>query len=219
MIQSIESALGECPLIAILRGIGPAESIPVGKILIRAGFTLIEVPLNSPDPFVSIAALADRFGGQALIGAGTVLSVEAVARLETAGGRLAVMPHSDMSVIRAAKAKGLICAPGVATVTEAFAALAAGADALKLFPAEAMPPNVVKAWRAVLPADIMLLPVGGIGVHNMAAYQAAGANGFGIGSTLYKPGKAHGDIARDATDLIECAIEIGLMKRKNGSIG
>jgi len=219
MINSIKSALGQCPLVAILRGIEPAEAIPVGEILIDAGFRVIEVPLNSPEPFVSIARLAERFGARSLIGAGTVLSIEAVERLESAGGRLVVMPHSDAAVIQAAKAKGLFCTPGVATMTEAFAALAAGADGLKLFPAEAMPPSVVKAWRAVLPAELVLLPVGGIGVPNMAAYHAAGANGFGIGSTLYKPGKAHGDIARDARDLVENAIAIGLMERKHGGIG
>jgi 2-dehydro-3-deoxyphosphogalactonate aldolase len=136
----------------------------------------------------SIGALAAAFGERALIGAGTVLDPADVERIADAGGRLIVMPHADHGMIRAAKARGLICVPGVATPTEACGALAAGADALKLFPAETLPPAIVKAWRAVLPTDVWLLPVGGIAPENMAAYLAAGANGFGLGSALYQPG-------------------------------
>ncbi|MCL4766734.1 MAG: 2-dehydro-3-deoxy-6-phosphogalactonate aldolase [Hyphomicrobiaceae bacterium] len=201
--MDLDRALAECPLAAILRGITPAECDAVGAALVEAGFRILEVPLNSPDPLESIRILADRFGAGALIGAGTVLTPADVDRVSDAGGRLIVMPHSDPAVIAAAKARSLACLPGVATPTEAFSALAAGADALKLFPAEAMPPPVVKAWRAVLPASVRLVPVGGIGAHNLAAYLAAGAAGFGIGSALYKPDKPAGDVRRDARALAD----------------
>jgi 2-dehydro-3-deoxyphosphogalactonate aldolase len=184
----LEGAFAALPLVAILRGIRPDEAEGVGAALVGAGFRLIEVPLNSPEPLRSIEILARRFGAEAVVGAGTVMSAEAAADVIAAGGRLVVMPHSDPEVIRAAKAKGAWCLPGVATPTEAFAALKAGADALKMFPGEAMPPAVVKAWKAVLPAAVRLLPVGGVTPDNMAAYAAAGAAGFGIGSALYKPG-------------------------------
>jgi 2-dehydro-3-deoxyphosphogalactonate aldolase len=198
----LASALSECPLVAILRGITPAECEAVGAALIDSGFRIIEVPLNSPDPLDSIRILGDHFGERALIGAGTVLSPAAVDQVADAGGRLIVMPHSDPSVVAAAKARGLACLPGVATPTEAFAALAAGADGLKLFPAEALPPAVVKALRAVLPVSARLMPVGGVGEHNIAAYLEAGAAGFGIGSTLYKPGKSADDVRHDAKALV-----------------
>jgi 2-dehydro-3-deoxyphosphogalactonate aldolase len=186
------------PLVAILRGVRPDEVVAVCEVLLEKGFRCLEVPLNSPQPLQSIALLARRFGGSALVGAGTVLSESAARDVAAAGGRLVVMPHSDVAVIRAAKAAGCLCLPGVATVTEAFAALAAGADALKLFPAEQLAPEVLKAWRAVLPAECRLLPVGGITPARMAPYVEAGAAGFGIGGALYKPGKALADIARDA---------------------
>jgi 2-dehydro-3-deoxyphosphogalactonate aldolase len=200
--MDLDGAMRACPLVAILRGITPAEAEDVGAALVVAGFRIIEVPLNSPEAFASIATLARRFGGEALVGAGTVMSAADVGGVRAAGGRLIVMPHGDAAVIRAAKAAGLHCVPGVATPTEAFAALSAGADALKIFPAEGVPPAVVKAWRAVLPADARLLPVGGIGLDTMAAYVAAGAAGFGIGSTLYKPGKSAADVGRDARALV-----------------
>ena len=186
------------PLVAILRGVRPDEVVAVCEVLLERGFRSLEVPLNSPQPLQSIALLARRFGGSALVGAGTVLSESAARDVAAAGGRLVVMPHSDVAVILAAKAAGCLCLPGVATVTEAFAALAAGADALKLFPAEQLAPEVLKAWRAVLPAECRLLPVGGVTPARMAPYFEAGAAGFGIGSALYKPGKALADIARDA---------------------
>jgi 2-dehydro-3-deoxyphosphogalactonate aldolase len=156
----LQELLAPLPLIAILRGVTPAEVTEIGGVLVDAGFVAIEVPLNSPEPLASIRLLADGFGGRALVGAGTVRDPVDVARIAAAGGRLVVMPHGDVAVIRAAKERGLLCVPGVATPTEAFAALDAGADALKLFPAEALPPAVVKAWRAVLPKDAWLLPVG-----------------------------------------------------------
>ena len=186
------------PLVAILRGLKPDEAIEVGRVLIEAGITTLEVPLNSPQPFDSIARLAAAFGDQALVGAGTVLSPASARAVADAGGRLVVMPHGDPAVIRAARACGCICLPGVATVTEAFAALDAGANGLKLFPAEQLGPDVLKAWRAVLPSSVGVYPVGGITPDRMAAYVVAGAAGFGIGSALYKPGKALADIDRDA---------------------
>ena len=179
--------LNAFPLAAILRGISPAEVDAVGDALVRHGFRIIEVPLNSPDPFDSIRRFARRFPG-AMIGAGTVLDPADVDRVRAAGGELIVMPHGAAAVIRRAKALGMACVPGVATPTEAFAALAAGADALKLFPAEGLPPPVMKAWLAVLPKGTALLPVGGIRPNNMGPYWAAGARGFGLGSALYKPG-------------------------------
>lgn len=196
--MTLQEAMAALPLLAILRGITPDEAEPVGAALVEAGFRLIEAPLNSPDPFRSIEILAKAFGQDAVIGAGTVMSAEAARRTVEAGGRLVVMPHSDPAVIRAAKAAGAWCLPGVATPTEGFAALAAGADGLKLFPGEALPPPVVKAWRAVFPKDVPLLPVGGITPENMAAYIAAGAAGFGIGSALYRSGVTAAEVAARA---------------------
>ena len=160
--MDLTEAMAALPLVAILRGIKPEEAEAIGAALVEAGFRLIEVPLNSPEPFRSIEILAKRFGDEALIGAGTVMTPEAARSTVEAGGRLVVMPHSDPEVIRAAKGAGAWCLPGVATPTEGFAALAAGADGLKLFPGEALPPAVVKAWRAVFPPEVPLLPVGGI---------------------------------------------------------
>jgi 2-dehydro-3-deoxyphosphogalactonate aldolase len=185
--------LDPLPLVAILRGITPGEAADVGDVLVEAGFRILEVPLNSPDALHSITLMQERFGDRALVGAGTVLSPARVDEVAAAGGKIIVMPHADVAVIRAAKAAGLYCLPGVSTTTEAFAALDAGADALKIFPAELISPRVLKAWRAVLPKDLALLPVGGIEPGNMAAYVAAGANGFGIGGSLYAPGRALGD--------------------------
>ncbi len=176
------------PFFAVLRGITPGEIPAIGEALASEGFRVLEVPLNSPQPYDSIARLARDFGSRCLIGAGTVLDPAQVAEVKAAGGHLIVMPHADLAVIRAAKAAGMVCVPGVATPTEAFAALNAGADALKMFPAESMPPPVLKAWRAVLPKGTLVFPVGGIKPESMAAYWAVGANGFGTGSNLYAPG-------------------------------
>jgi 2-dehydro-3-deoxyphosphogalactonate aldolase len=184
----MHDALAALPLIAILRGLTPDEALPVGQALAEAGFRIIEVPLNSPQPLRSIETLARALGDRCLIGAGTLMSASQVTGVARAGGRLIVMPHSDAQVIRAAKAQGLWCAPGIATPTEGFAALAAGADALKLFPAELLTPPVLKALRAVFPPQVPFLPVGGITPQNLASYRAAGASGFGLGSALYKPG-------------------------------
>jgi 2-dehydro-3-deoxyphosphogalactonate aldolase len=205
MTIDLRYALGELPLIAILRGVAPENAVAVGEVLIGAGFRIIEVPLNSPRPFDSIAALAMAFSANALIGAGTVLQRGDVGRVRDAGGRLIVMPHSDARVIVDAKACGLFCLPGVATPTEGFAALAAGADGLKLFPAEAIPPPVVKAWRAVFPADTLLLPVGGITPERMAGYRTAGASGFGLGSALFHPGLPISDMKTRAAAFVAAA--------------
>ena len=180
--------LDPLPLIAVLRGITPEEIPAVGAALVANGFRILEVPLNSPRPFDSIAALADRFGEQCLVGAGTVTAVNEVGEVAAAGGELVVMPHGDTAVIRAAKEQGRVCVPGVATPTEAFAALGAGADGLKMFPSDQLPPAALKAWRAVLPPQTLVFPVGGIRPDNMGPYWAAGANGFGTGSNLYQPG-------------------------------
>lgn len=198
MAIDLSQAMEVLPLIAILRGVTPAEAPEIGSALLAAGFRIIEVPLNSPDPFASIETLADRFGERALIGAGTVMSPDAARKTADSGGRLVVMPHSDPAVIRAAKEAGTWCLPGVATPTEGFAALAAGADGLKLFPAETLPPAAVKAWRAVFSKEIRLMPVGGITPETMADYAAAGASGFGIGSALYKPGTGVRELATRA---------------------
>jgi 2-dehydro-3-deoxyphosphogalactonate aldolase len=209
-MNALRAHLATLPLIAILRGVRPGEAVAIGQALLDAGFRAIEVPLNSPQPLASIAALAAAFGERALIGAGTVLDAAAALRIADAGGRLIVMPHADLAIIRAAKTQGLLCVPGVATSTEAFAALAAGADALKLFPAEALPPAVVKAWRAVLPKDVWLLPVGGITPERMAPYLAAGADAFGLGSALYQPGLTPTEVAARARAVAAAYADLGI---------
>ncbi|HEV3239863.1 MAG TPA: 2-dehydro-3-deoxy-6-phosphogalactonate aldolase [Casimicrobiaceae bacterium] len=187
---SLPAYLVPLPLVAVLRGITPDAVDAIGAALADNGFRILEVPLNSPDPFAGIARLAQGFGTRCLVGAGTVLRVADVARVADAGGQLIVMPHGDVAIVREAKRRGLVCLPGVATTTEAFAALDAGADGLKMFPAEQLSPAVLKAWRAVLPPDTLVFPVGGIRPDNMAPYWAVGANGFGTGSNLYQPGAA-----------------------------
>ncbi len=194
----IRDRLSAFPLVAILRGLKLDSAVAVGEALVSAGFRIIEVPLNSPEPLRSIEQLARAFGDEALIGAGTVLDPDDVGRVRDSGGRLVVMPHSDGAVIRRARELGLACTPGVSTPTEAFAALKNGADGLKMFPAENMPPVVVKAWRAVLPPKTLLLPVGGIKPDTMEPYVEAGADGFGLGSALFAPGLAVPDIAANA---------------------
>jgi len=194
--------LDRCPLIAILRGIRADEAEAVCASLEQAGIVIVEVPLNSPDPLASIARLAARFGDRMLIGAGTVLTPAQVDDVAAAGGRLIVAPNADAAVVRRAKHHGLFAAPGFFTPTEAFAMLAAGADALKLFPAEAASPAVLKALRAVLPKDTLVLPVGGIDAGNMAPWREAGAAGFGIGSAIYKPGDTPAIVAAKATKLL-----------------
>lgn len=191
-------AFAALPLVAILRGVKPEEVEVIAGTLYAEGFRLIEVPLNSPQPLESIARLATSMPTDALIGAGTVLSVEAASSVEAAGGKLMVMPHADVAVIRHAKSRGLFCVPGAATPTEALACVAAGADAVKLFPAELITPPGLKAMRAVLPKDLALLPVGGITPEGMASYRAAGAAGFGLGGALYAPGMDAAEVGRRA---------------------
>ena len=193
--RAFDRAFAACPLVAILRGLTPAEAPAIGDALVAAGLTLIEVPLNSPDPFDSIALLARRLGDRAMIGAGTVLAPDDVARVRDAGGTLIVSPNTDAAVIRATRAAGLISLPGYFTPSEGFAALAAGASALKLFPADGTTPAFLKAQRAVLPRSARVLAVGGIAPDNMATWRAAGADGFGLGSNLYRPGASAQQVA------------------------
>jgi len=198
----IDPHLDALPLIAILRGLKPDEAEAIGDVLFQSGFRCLEVPLNSPQPLDSIAILAERLGDRMLVGAGTVLTTAAVDEVARAGGRLIISPNADPVVIAHAKARGLICLPGVFTPTEAFSALAAGADGLKLFPAEVAGPAGLKALKAVLPRDVALYAVGGVDPANMSAWRAAGADGFGIGSALYKPGRSPADVAHQADAFI-----------------
>jgi len=191
-MNALAPYLDPLPLIAVLRGISPEEVDNVATALVDAGFRILEVPLNSPRPYDSIRRLAQAHGARCLIGAGTVLRVDDVARVREAGGAVIVMPHADLDVVREAKRQGMVCIPGVATPTEAFAALAAGADALKMFPAESLPPAALRAWRAVLPKDALVFAVGGMKPDNLDPYWEAGASGFGTGSNLYKPGTPAG---------------------------
>lgn len=199
--EKFAHALRRLPLIAILRGLQPSEALPAGDALTRTGWLLVEIPLNSPQPLRSIEIMAGSFP-EAVIGAGTVLSPGDVRNVHAAGGQLIVSPNFDADVVHEAVRLGMACLPGVMTATEAFAALQAGATGLKLFPAEMIPPAAVKALRAVLPADTVLLPVGGITPANMQAYQAAGASGFGVGSALYKPGMQAPAVRENAMNFI-----------------
>ena len=189
--------MARLPLVAILRGLHPLEALAVGQVLVDAGWDLIEVPLNSPQPLQSIATLRKSFP-QALVGAGTVLTPEDVRQVHSAGGELIVSPNFNPAVVAEAVRLGMVCLPGVMTASEAFAALAAGASGLKIFPAEMITPMVLKALRAVLPAETLVLPVGSISPLNMPAFRAAGANGFGIGSALFKPGMTPAQVGESA---------------------
>lgn len=201
--EELGRRLGECPLVAIIRGVKPDEAEAIGTAIFEAGIRIIEVPLNSPDPLRSIERLARRFGDKALVGAGTVLDPADVARVNDAGGRIIVSPNTNPPVIEAAAAAGLVSLPGFFTPSEAFAALRAGATGLKLFPAEGAAPAVVKAQRAVLPRDVPVLVVGGIGPNNMQPWIEAGAQGFGLGSGLYKPGQSAQETAAKARAYVE----------------
>ena len=202
-LSAFDTAFAALPLVAILRGLRPDEAEGVGEALVEAGFTLVEVPLNSPDPLDSIGRLAKRLGDRAVVGAGTVLTVEAVGQVEAAGGAMIISPNADVRVIAAAAERGLVSLPGISTPTEAFAAIGAGATALKLFPAEGSSPGILKAMRAVLPPDLRVLPVGGVAPDNMAPWIAAGAAGFGLGSALYKPGMTAAEVGRNARAFVQ----------------
>jgi len=199
--------LARCPLIAILRGVRPDEVVEIGEALAEAGIAIVEVPMNSPEPVESIRRLVERFGTRMLIGAGTVMTPEQVEEVDAFGGRLIVMPHADVAIVRKAKFHNLLACPGFATPTEAFAALAAGADGIKLFPAEGSSPAVLKALRAVLPSATPVLPVGGIDATNMQPWRTAGAAGFGIGSAIYKPGDTPATVRAKATALVAALAE------------
>lgn len=201
-------AFATCPLVAVLRGLTPDEAASIGDALVDAGFTLLEVPLNSPDPLASIAAMAKRYAGRAIVGAGTVLTPQDVAAVADAGGALIVSPNTDPAVIRASVERGLISLPGYFTPSEAFAALHAGAHGLKLFPAEGAAPAFLKAQRAVLPKTTKVLAVGGITPDTMPQWHAAGADGFGLGSNLYRAGKSAADVARDAAAFVQAAKDL-----------
>lgn len=199
-IEAFADWLKRWPLVAILRGIKPVEALDIGTMLVETGFTIIEVPLNSPEPFASITRIAKRLGDRALVGAGTVTDSEHVTKVADAGGRVIVMPHADERVVEAARRRNLFVVPGFATPTEAFRMIDAGADAIKLFPAEANPPKVLRSLRAVLPKDVPILPVGGITPQKMNGYWVAGADGFGLGSALYKPGMTVEQVGKAAKE-------------------
>lgn len=194
---------GHRPLVAILRGLEPADAKPILEVLIAAGIGLIEVPLNSPDPLTSIRTMAAEARGRARIGAGTVLTAAEVAAVKAAGGQMIVSPNRDDGVIRAAKTAGLDSYPGVFTATEALGAIAAGADALKLFPADVLGPKGIKALSAVLPKSIPLLAVGGVDASNMGDYLKAGATGFGLGTSLFTPGLTADEVGARARAMVE----------------
>jgi 2-dehydro-3-deoxyphosphogalactonate aldolase len=196
--ELLDRYLQQCPLVAIIRGVTPDEAEAIGEAIFNVGIRIIEVPLNSPDPLASIDRLAKKFGDRALVGGGTVLDPEKVEEVKAAGGRIVVAPNINISVIRATIVAGMVSLPGYFTPSEAFAALAAGATGLKLFPAEGASAAVLKAQRAVLPKDVPVIVVGGISPDNMQPWLEAGANGFGLGTGLYKPGQSPEETAQKA---------------------
>ena len=201
LLAKFNAHMDALPLVAILRGLKPEEALEVGQVIVNAGFHILEVPLNSPDPLRSIQILAKAFPN-ALVGAGTVTTAQQARDIKATGGQIIISPHLDDNVVCEAVNLGLISMPGVATPTEAFRAIALGAHGLKLFPAEMISPSVVKSMRAVLPGHVRLIPVGGIGAHNMADYRQCGASGFGIGSALFAPGKTVQAIGESAAAFV-----------------
>jgi 2-dehydro-3-deoxyphosphogalactonate aldolase len=202
LLAKFQAHMDSLPLVAILRGLKPKEALAVGQAIVNAGFHILEVPLNSPDPLLSIQILSAAFPN-ALVGAGTVTTAQQVRDIKAAGGQLIISPHLDDNVVCEAVNLGLISLPGVATPSEAFRALALGANGLKLFPAEMISPAVVKSMRAVLPKEVKLIPVGGIGLHNMADYRKSGASGFGIGSALFAPSKSAEAVSDSAAAFVQ----------------
>jgi 2-dehydro-3-deoxyphosphogalactonate aldolase len=206
----MKSFLDRCPLIAILRGVKPDDVVAIGAALEAAGIAIVEVPLNSPQPLESIRLLAETFGERLLIGAGTVMTPAQVEEIAAVGGRLIVTPHADPELVRAAKGLGMATAPGFFTPAEAFSLLRAGADAIKLFPAEGSNPAALRGMRAILPPGTLVLPVGGIAPDNIRAWHEAGAAGYGIGSSIYKPGDTAEVVGRKAAALVAaCRAAIG----------
>lgn len=201
--QTFDRYFGDCPLIAIIRGVTPPEAAGIARALFEAGIRIVEVPLNSPEPFASIEAIAGELGEEALVGAGTVLDPADVERVKKAGGRIVVSPNTDRAVIQATVAAGLVSSPGFFTPSEALLALQAGAHALKFFPAEAAAPKVVKAIRAVLPSDVPLVVVGGVTPESIRGWLEAGADGFGLGGGLYAPGQSTNDTLAKARAYVE----------------
>lgn len=210
-MTSWAETFGELPLVAILRGVKPDEAVAIGEALRSAGFRVVEVPLNSPDPFNSIARLAARFGDDMMIGGGTVLTEEQVQAVHDAGGKLVVAPNLDDRVAKRTKQLGMDYCPGIQTPTEAFRAVALGATAIKLFPAEMIPPAGLKAMKAVLPGEIQTIPVGGITPDTMVPYLNVGASGFGLGSALYKPGDTASAVGANARSFVEALRGTGLL--------
>jgi 2-dehydro-3-deoxyphosphogalactonate aldolase len=202
LLAKFQAHMDSLPLVAILRGLKPEEALAVGQAIVNAGFHILEVPLNSPDPLLSIQILSAAFPN-ALVGAGTVTTAQQVRDIKAAGGQLIISPHLDDNVVCEAVNLGLVSLPGVATPSEAFRALALGANGLKLFPAEMISPAVVKSMRAVLPKEVKLIPVGGIGLHNMADYRKSGASGFGIGSALFAPSKSAEAVSDSAAAFVQ----------------
>jgi 2-dehydro-3-deoxyphosphogalactonate aldolase len=202
--ELLQKYLGECPLVAIIRGVTPEEAQAVGEAIYEGGIRIIEVPLNSPDPLKSIGTLAKTLGDKALIGAGTVLRPEQVAEVQDAGGRIIVSPDTNTEVIAAAAAAGLVSSPGYFTPSDAFAAIRAGATALKLFPAEGASPAVLRAHLAVIPRDVPIIVVGGVKPDNMRPWVDAGAAGFGLGSGLYRPGQTAAETLDRARAYVNC---------------
>lgn len=203
--MDVKAWLARCPLVAILRGVQPAEVESIGFVLERAGISIVEVPLNSPSPLESIAILSRCFGSRMLVGAGTVIKTSQVAEVAAAGGKLIVTPHADTSIVRAAKQAGLFAFPGFFNPTEAFALLDAGADAIKLFPAEVLGTPMLKAMLAVLPKGTIVIPVGGIDAQSVAPWMSAGALGLGVGSSIYKPGDDAAGVEKKAQALVAAA--------------
>jgi len=202
LLSKFNAHMDRLPLVAILRGLKPEEALDMGHAIVNAGFHILEVPLNSPDPLRSIQILAEAFPN-ALVGAGTVTTAQQVRDIKAVGGQLIISPHLDDNVVCETVNLGLISLPGVATPSEAFQAIALGAHGLKLFPAEMISPAVVKSMRAVLPSHVRLIPVGGIGTHNMADYRKSGASGFGIGSALFAPGKTVQAVGESAAAFVQ----------------
>ncbi len=198
-----KTTFDQMPLVAILRGIEPSDASGVATALVNSGLRIIEVPLNSPQPLKSIAAIANVFGNDVIVGAGTVLNEDQAHQVLDSGGQLLIAPNLNLKVGEVAARAGIAWCPGVFTASEAFTALDAGAAAIKIFPAEAMPPSGIRALRAVLPREALVLPVGGIGLENMSDYWQAGASGFGLGGSLYKPGQSAAASAQKAGSFVK----------------